>query len=216
MARTQSGWVLAGALAVSLVPAAAAAEHRFPVVFHLATEEGQSVVGEEKLQRLVETANAKFRGAELGFEVDEKRQLPDGNAVLETISDRRSLARFLRPRVINVFVVREILDEVPSEATIRAAGWQGFRPTGRLSGAHIPTAQPPGTYILLTARASATSLAHELGHFFGAGHHRDPENIMSYGAGRSRFSDRQLRAFRMFARRYARSGRLRPVPNGQS
>ena len=90
---------------------------------------------------------------------------------------------------------------------------------GRLSGAHIPADdRRPATYILVSRASSPLSLAHELGHFLGAAHHPDPENIMSYGRERRRFSPRQIRVFVARATRMARrrtlNGTLRArVPN---
>lgn len=60
----------------------------------------------------------------------------------------------------------------------------------------------------MSSRGSGLSIAHETGHFLGAGHHRDPDNIMSYSPTRHRFDEAQARVFRARARRYLRTGEL--------
>jgi hypothetical protein len=204
----------ASVLAAPSAPdASAAPAHpigRFPVVFHVAGEQGQPVMTAASVADWLDVARAHFApaGIELAAEV---RSLPDGWTVLETFRDRHALKRFLVPRRINVFLVGEILDPVASAATRRAAERAGFEPSGRLAGAHVEApGRAPDTYILLSARhGSALSLTHELGHFFGVAHHRDPQNIMSYGNRRACFDADQLKTFRARALRHRRRGTLR-------
>ncbi len=159
----------------------------------------------------VQTANGHFAPADIGLSY-EARRLPEGWAELETIRQRRQLKRFLVPGRINVFVVGVIHDRHASRATRRAAARAGFEPSGRLAGAHIPAeGRRPGTYVIISAsHGSGMSLTHELGHFFGVAHHRDPENIMSYGRRRSRFDETQLGTFRRKARKLRRVLRRPP------
>jgi hypothetical protein len=191
-------------------PSLAAAQTQLPVVFHVATVDGAPTLSADEIDAWLTEVNAHFAPADVAFEREEVRALPEGHAILETIRARRRLARLLRPRHVNVFVVEEIHDPNPSAATVRAAAAQGFEPTGRLGGAHILVeGRTPETYIIIRRGGGPLTLTHELGHFLSAPHHADPENIMSYGRDRKHFDARQIRAFRYRARRYVRQGEVR-------
>jgi len=185
-----------------------------PIVAHVASESGQPVLSQAALAEWEQTVSALYAGAGLCVRVVERRALPVP-ATLERIADRRRLARFVVPRRVNVFLVAAILDPVPSASTRRTAARFGFAPTGLLNGAHVPVRdRAPGTYLIVRAGAGPTTLAHELGHLLGAGHHRDPTNLMSYARERVRFDEHQLRTFRSRAARLARTGALERVPGG--
>ena len=208
--------LLASAATLATATATAAAQARgagpLPLVLHVAIDDGRPVATEAWLGEAISLANGHFAEAGVSFGERERRTLPEGFATLATIRDRHRLKRFLVPRAINVFVVDRIDDPVPSEATRRAAARQGFEPTGRLGGAHVRAPRhSPGTYMIVSRRSAPLVVTHELGHFLGAPHHADPENIMSYGRERSRFDERQRAAFRTFARRHVRRGALRPM-----
>jgi len=199
-------------LALGLPSLAAAETRRLPVAFHVASVDGAPTMEGADIAAWLEVVNEHFAVADVAFVNEEVRALPEDHAVLTNIRARRRLARFLRPRRVNVFIVEEIRDPNPSSATVRAAAAQGFEPTGRLGGAHIlMEGRAPETYIIVRRSSGPLTLTHELGHFLSAPHHRDPENIMSYGRDRHRFDDRQIRAFRYRARRYHREGTLRRV-----
>lgn len=206
-----------GLLALSsLVPSVAWADppiYRFGLRLHVGVDdEGRPALDDEALRAWVAEASAPFDGAGIAFEAADIQRLEPGSSILHTIRDRHALRRFLAPRRIDVFVMEAILDPHPSEATRRAAAAQDFEPSGRLAGAHIPARNHrPGTFLIVRGRSSPTTLSHELGHFFGSGHHGDPSNIMSYGRTRERFSEHQLRVFRQRARRYLRRGELRAL-----
>ncbi|MFN2167463.1 MAG: hypothetical protein ACK2U9_14505, partial [Anaerolineae bacterium] len=198
--RPGSGWMLlSAALVVALAPGAraqpveteasgtAAAQRpvrsgtastlRFEIIVHVASSAPGDTEG--RLKRLLDEANRHFAAAGICFRSAETRVLPVSYAVLETIRERRRLMRYLVPRVINVFLVDEILDPHPSMATVRASAWQGRKPSNRLGGAHIESkGHVPDTYIVLSRAVADVTLTHELGHFFGVAHHRDPGNIM--------------------------------------
>jgi hypothetical protein len=182
-----------------------------PVVFHVAADEaGVAVAAGRDLAQSLRDANDHFAAAGLGFRRVQTLLLPPGTALLRTVRERRALRRELVRQAINVFVFGAILDPHPSEATRRAAARIGRAPTGRLAGGHIPApGHRPPTYIILSRQSGPLALAHELGHFLGAPHHRDPENIMSYGPERHRFDAWQLTTFRRRAKTALRRRWLR-------
>ncbi len=189
--------------AISVVPCLAGATTHgpFALTVHVATEDQDAT--SMRLERLLETANESFAAAEISFEISEQKELPESYAVLDTIRERRKLKKFFVPKTINVYLVDEILDPNPSAATVKACKQQGRKPSGRLAGAHIPiNNKKPGTYIVLSKHVDQYSLTHELGHFFGVAHHKEPKNIMSYGGDRSEFDEKQLETFRRKAKRY--------------
>ena len=186
------------------------ASAQFALAIHVATATPDRT--DRRVERLVAEASHHFRAAAIGFHVVEKHTLPAPFACLDNIRQRHQLKRYLVPRAINIFIVDEIRDPHPSAATRRAAAWQGRAPSGRLAGAHIEApGRQPATYIILTPRGSSLSLTHELGHFFGLPHHREPTNIMSYGRSRDHFSAAQLHIARRGAKRYRRTKAVRLI-----
>ena len=182
----------------------------FNVAFHLAAkDESQS---RETIRAKLDAANSKFAAAGIAFRAADPKVLPQSFQVMETIRERHKVKPFLVPHAINVFAVEEIHDPTPSRATRKAAAAQGRKPSGRLAGAHIRAPKKkPATYILTVFNSRTDTLAHELGHFFGLPHHKDPENIMSYGANRSGFNAHQLGVMRNKARKYRRRNLVQHV-----
>jgi hypothetical protein len=136
-----------------------------------------------------------------------REPLPEARWHLRDIRARHALRARLVPRRFNVFLVDRADDPRPSASTVRAAARAGFVPGGELSGAHVPaTGHRPATFAFVTRRGSGLSIAHEVGHFLGAGHSADPTNLMSYAPERHRFDARQVRVFRARAARAIRRG----------
>lgn len=183
----------------------------FEVAIHVATDDMDKT--RKRIEQKIDTANEKFEGIAVGFEdVDEFHVLPEDFATLDNSPERHKLKKYLVDRAINIFVVDTILDPHPSGATKKAAAWQGRKPSGRLAGAHIEVKnKKPHTYIILKAHSSSVSLAHELGHFLGLPHHKDPANIMSYGNARQNFNDDQLEVMRRIAQKTKRKRLVRVI-----
>lgn len=182
----------------------------FAITLHVASEQPERA--RALWEKRLATANRAFADAGVRFYVAARHELPETYATLDNIPERRRLKRRLVAHTINVFLVDAILDPRPSRSTQRAASWLGRAPSGALSGAHVEAhGRTPDTYILLSLAGSRTSLAHELGHFFGATHRREPDNLMSYGSQRDAFDEDQLRAFRRKARRARRTRELRTL-----
>ncbi|MBN2342408.1 MAG: hypothetical protein JXX29_19995 [Deltaproteobacteria bacterium] len=182
----------------------------FPIVVHMASATPEKA--NQKIDAMVNDANAQFAEIGIHFTVIARHSLPATFETLETIRERHQVKKYLQPKAINLFLHDEILDPVPSKATRKAAALQNRKPSGRLAGAHIESPQRnPGTYILISGAARNNTLPHELGHFFGLPHHRNPENIMSYGAQRREFSDVQSKTIVRTAKRLIRQKKIRTV-----
>lgn len=173
----------------------------FALTIHIATSTPED--SDFRIASYLKTANEHFAAAGVSFIENARNTLPSAFAILESQRERHLLKKYFVPNTINVFVVDEIDDPTPSEATKKAAAWQGRKPTGRLAGAHIEyKGKKPGTYILLSRDGNNLTLTHELGHFFGTPHSKDKMNIMSYGADRQSFSEKQIQTFKIFAKRF--------------
>ena len=165
---------------------------------------------DQRVADFLDTANQHFAAAGIAFVEHERKTLPSSFAVLETQGERHRLKKYFVPNTINVFLLDEIDDPIPSDATKKAAAWQDLKLSGLLAGAHIEhKGLTPGTYIILSRNTEKVTLTHELGHFFGAGHAKDPANLMSYGREKLRFDEKQLQCFRAAAARFRRQHVLR-------
>jgi hypothetical protein len=200
---------LAALLVLVAAPVSAQdADWTFPLVVHVASEAGVSVMSDDAIRAAVDDATSAFAAAGVAFALQ---------AIMPTDAPAGRLRSEVETGAIHVFVVARILDPHPSETTRRAAGWVGREPTGRISGAHIPAdGMVPGTYIVASALgvSSMRTLAHELGHVFGLSHSADATILMSYGSERLGFDDDQIAAVRRRARRLARSRDWVTDPDG--
>jgi hypothetical protein len=183
--------------------AATASPKPFLVVVHVASANPADT--DQRVTDFLDAANQHFAAAEIAFVASAPRTLPASFAVLETAGERHRLKKYFVPHTINLFLLDEIDDPVPSEATKKAAAWQDLKLSGLLAGAHIEyKGQTPGTYIILSRNTERLTLTHELGHFFGSGHSKDPANIMSYGREKKGFDEKQLQCFKAAAARFRR------------
>lgn len=187
---------------------AATSPKPFFVAIHVATTNPADT--DQRVAGFLDTANRHFAVAGIAFVESQRKLLPVSFAILETQGERHRLKKYFVPHTINVFLLDEIDDPTPSDATKKAAAWQDLKLSGLLAGAHIEyKGQTPGTYIILSRNTEPLTLTHELGHFFGSGHAKDPTNIMSYGRDKRRFDERQLACFRATAARFRRQHVLR-------
>jgi hypothetical protein len=179
---------------------------RVPLSVAVAQLDGSPVVTLEWLAEQVTQASRAFRPFGVCFAIDEQRAL-EGHGTLETRADRHALGRLVAQGRANVFVPASLRD-VDDPALMRMG--VHWRPRGR----GLP--RSPRHFVIVAASAWPTTLAHELGHFFGNPHHRTPGNLMSY-EGRSDTSGFDAAQGRRIAdrlRRFLRSGELRPLDGG--
>ncbi len=99
------------------------------------------------------------------FRMTEWRTLPSTAARIKDRGERDALAPLCVPQVINVLVTSQLRDVDTSEEVYRmGVTWIGG---GK-------------KYIILSTAARGSTLAHEIGHFFGLHHTKVKNNLMSY------------------------------------
>lgn len=172
-----------------------------PVRFVVAHEaSGAPVRDAAWLDTQVRWANRVFAPSGIQFEPLSERSLATEHAHLESRRDRHALARHVEAGLINVFVVGSMRDVDDPTQMRRGVHW---RSVGR----------PDRHYLVLTSIGPPTTLAHELGHYFGNRRHRWVDgNIMSYRHGPDpRFDPDQLRRVVRTAREELRRRLIYPT-----
>jgi len=170
----------------------------------VAVEGREAVVDDQFVQAQIATANRVFSPHGVSFVLAERRAIGESFAHLHSRADRDSLGSILRPEVINAFFVATLRDVGDHSLFRMGVHWRPRR--GRPVFGHLAHC------VIVTRSARPTSLAHELGHFFGNGHTTDPINVMSYSMqpGERELDPAQAVRARSFARRFLRTGELVP------
>jgi len=179
-------------------PRPVAAPVQIPLSIAVVQRDGAPVVSERWLTERVETANRIYAVCGIEFVVAATRPLAPRHADLVTRADRHALGAAMEPRVANVFVV----------AALRDVDAEGFR-----QGVHWRPARMPGAhFVIVSANSGPSTLAHELGHFFGNGHSGVRGNLMSYerGDGDPFLDTAQQRRIAQFLARFLRTRELVP------
>ncbi len=162
-----------------------------PLRFRVAEIDGVPVRDQAWIDSQVMAANRVFAPTGVQFESMGALALPERHARIMTVGDRHQLGRHIERALVNVFVVGSMVDINDGQTPRRGVHWR------------LPWRQEHH-YLVLTAIGPPTTLAHELGHYFGNRmHSRIPGNIMSYNHGdQPAFSDVQQRKVVRAARRY--------------
>lgn len=175
------------------------------VIFHVPVE-ATNVKG-----ALTEAAtNASLVIAEkllgVGFRRGADASLPERFARLETRADRNELSSLLTAGSVDVFLVTSLRDVDDTRLHRRGVTWTHYRAPAA-GGAR-------GPYIVLADSASPSTLAHELGHFFGLSHVQARNNLMSYDReeGEEFLDEPQLRTVKQVSTARLRSKWLVGVP----
>ncbi len=156
------------------------------------------------IEAQIVSANAIFAPADVSFRVVEVRA-PLSPAARASVPDRAARDQLGRavelrggePRCVYVFLTEQLVDVDGSSRELSGVHWR-MRSDRRRH------------YVILSKRARSSTLAHELGHYFGNPHSPTPNNVMSYardGVTPPSFDGAQLARIRRYARRYARADR---------
>jgi hypothetical protein len=185
---------------VALPGVRAQSTRTLPIALTVAAAEDGPVASEAWIAERMAQADAIFAPAALAFRIRERAAMGAPHVAMEDRGDRHALAEGLVPGSINVFVVGSLRDVDDPSRMRQGVHWR----SPRVPGSH---------YVILSAIAGPSTLAHELGHFFGNPHSPVVNNIMSYerdGAVLPFFDAAQLRRIRGRARRFVAGGELVP------
>lgn len=187
-------WIAACLLTTSTV--SGQPTNTLPIVFRVA-EDIAPVVGPRWIDEQLRWANRVFAPTGMRFQVLEVVAMPEKYRDVDTIYARNRLERFVRGGVVNCFVVGRLRDIHDPTQMRRGVHWQ-------VSGVS------PKHYVILSKTGPPTTLAHELGHYFGIPEHSSVAgNIMSYVHGdHPAFDSEQTERVRRAAFEDLRMGRL--------
>lgn len=180
-------------------PAAAAPPDEtvtFPISIAVAIDDGKPARDDAWIAQQIADANDLYAPARTRFRWTLRREISSTYAQMHSRGDRDSLAPLVERNVIDVFVVAALEDVDEPGRYRKGVAW---------------TSKPNGTrFLILSAIAPRTVLAHELGHFFGNRHTDVPDNLMSYSRTGARvFLDgSQIERVQAFTERFLASGRL--------
>jgi hypothetical protein len=171
-----------------------------PIAIAVAHVQGKPVRDDAWIDAQIAEAERLFGLSGIHLRKASSRALPERFAKLETRSDRDALAGELTRGVINVMIVDTLRDVDDTSLYRRGVHWR-------------PQKDLKKHYVIVAKEASTTTLAHEIGHFFGNDHAKDMDNLMSYlRSGNNVFlNDAQVARSRIFARIYLRSKELDPT-----
>lgn len=169
-----------------------------PLSLAVAVVGGQPVVNDGWLRRQLHEAAHLMTPHGIFVRMLRRRELAEEHAVLDDANARDALAGLIEPKVINVFIV-DTLRDVDNRTRLRmGVRWRLRRDVSK-------------DYVIVAARAMATTLTHELGHYFGNGHSYVKNNIMSYerdNPSEVAFDEAQGRKMRQVAQGLLGSGKL--------
>jgi hypothetical protein len=138
-----------------------------PLSIAVADVDGAPVQDDTWLAGQVASSNRLFGAWGVTFDTVEVRSLEPRFTKLETRADRDALAELRKPHVINVFVVQTLRDVDDPSRYRMGVHWRKLTDLTQ-------------NYVIVAASALPTTLAHELGHYFGNGHQTVVNNLMSY------------------------------------
>ena len=170
-----------------------------PLAIGVVHEDGRPAQTETWIDAQIAEADRLFSEAGVKLVKASQRALDARFARLETRKDRDALAAELEKGRINVMVVASLRDVDDPSLFRMGVHWR-------------PQSDLRKHYVIVAASALPSTLAHELGHFFGNGHSHVRDNVMSYDrTGAQVFFDAgQKRKIKTFARLFLRSKELVP------
>lgn len=133
----------------------------------VAEQDGAPVQTPDWLSEQLAEVRRLYNDFGIYFHDTETRTLDARFANLETRADRDALASELKKGVLNVFIVASLRDVHEEERFRMGVHWA---PNGDLRR----------QYVIVSAAARKTTMAHEIGHYFKLQHTFVPDNLMSY------------------------------------
>jgi hypothetical protein len=161
--------VIVGALVFGVARAAhAEQEPIFPIDVAVTSDEKGAVVDRPWIDREVALAEHVFGALAVHVRVDHVRGIGTELTRIEDPRMRDRFAALVTPHQIQVFVVRSLRDDAQVGLYRLGVTWDSHT-------------LPSRRFVILSADAAESSLAHELGHFFGIQPHSSVKNnLMSY------------------------------------
>jgi hypothetical protein len=173
-----------------------------PLSFSIAAEGGRAVREDAWVDEQLAEVERLFTPVGLRFRKMQQHVLPARFARLETRQDRDALDAARVASLVNVFVVASMRDVDDTRMYRMGVHWRNTR-------------APAHRWVIVTADALRSTLAHELGHWLGLPHTQTVDNLMSYNrTGERVFVTRgQGATMRTFARIALAAGEVTPVPD---
>lgn len=170
-----------------------------PLAISIALENNQPVRNDDWIDAQIAEAAALFSLCGVSFKKAQSRTMDSRYAHLQTRKDRDALKEEMAKGHINVMVVNTLKDVDDPSLYRMGVHWR-------------PQSDLKKHFVIVAASAMQTTLAHELGHFFGNGHSSVKNNVMSYDrdGGNVFFDNAQQTKIKNFARIYIRSKELIP------
>jgi hypothetical protein len=183
---------LGAALVLAASPVAAQPDEPLPPLplsIAVAADGGQSVRDDAWIDAQIAEAERLFGPLGIHLRKAAQRPLADRFARLETRADRDALDAVRVKGVLNVFVVASLRDVDDTRLYRMGVHWRNGK-------------TPAHRYVIVSADARPSTLAHEIGHYLGLPHTTVVDNLMSYTrTGAEVFLDaRQAKVTRTFAR----------------
>lgn len=138
-----------------------------PLVFSVAERDGAAVRDDAWIGEQLAEVSRLYTPIGVTFRKTQSLKLPPALSQLETRDDRDSLAAHLVPKTIHVMIVASLRDVDDPRLYRMGVHWRHRK-------------QPAKHYIIVAESARPSTLAHELGHFFGLDHSTVTDNLMSY------------------------------------
>jgi hypothetical protein len=174
---------------------------KLALALHVAAAEGEPVADDAQLAEWLSEAERLMSPHGVTVGKVESLVLPGEMARIENALERDALAAELHPKVVNAFIVERLRDIDKPDRYIQGVRWRNRKNLSK-------------DYVIVSAHASPTTLTHELGHFFGNGHSRVVNNIMSYerdDPAKIEFNKAQGAKMRVIARRLLAAKRVLSV-----